>query len=126
MSLATMTIADSSLAAEMWISLRSLLTSHVSMHSIAQPGDGWSVRATNANTMTIQNRRGTLRWTAPDASGAGTWHISATNPGGYTAHGRYEFTGEGLLRFDEEEESLELEAAVERRLHPLQGTESRA
>ncbi len=122
----TMTVADSSLAAAMWASLRTLAASHVAMYTVAQPSAAWTVLSNDANEIRLRNLRGTLRWTAPGESGAGTWQISTASPSGRSAHGRYEFTDEGLLRFDEEEEPLEIEAAVERCLQPLQETERRA
>jgi hypothetical protein len=113
--------AHAGLAAEMWISLQALVASHAAMHSIARPKDALSI-AVNTQGVTVKGAHGTLRWTAPDASGAG--EIEIDGPGtsaGNRERGRYEFTEDGFLRLDHAVEALELEAVVEQQLQKLQG-----
>ncbi|HUZ05684.1 MAG TPA: hypothetical protein VMU62_10025 [Acidobacteriaceae bacterium] len=124
--------ADPRLAAAMWTSLRALAASHVAMYTIAQPSAAWTILSNSANEIRLRNLRGTLRWTSPDATGTGIWQILVPPGNLVKKYGSYTFTEKGLLRFQDEEISLEIETAVERQLQELQqlqqrpGTEKRA
>ena len=125
-------IAGPNLAAELWTSLRALAASHAAMHSVAYPHDAWIVLSSDGSALAIASTQILLEWNATSASsGIGTWQLipASSNENVATAQnhrGTYFFTSDGFVCFGESSEILELEAAVEKILSPLQNLERRA
>lgn len=101
-------MASKSLARELWISLASLLRSHVEMRSLAQPAAGLRIISTSDTHVELESRSCKLRLTSPDASGAGTIEfcsLEKSTP--------FFFTEDGLVHFKKPDAAMEMEAAVE-------------
>lgn len=104
----TAPVASKLLAQELWISLASLLRSHVEMRVIAQPASELRIVSTSEVHVKVQSRACKLRLTAPDASGVGT--IEFCSPEKSTL---FFFTEDGLIHFKNSDAAMEMEAAVE-------------
>ncbi len=120
MSPAAMEISPASklFARELWISLASLLRSHVAMRAIAQPSADWQVIASSDASVKIEGCGRTLRITSPDDSGAGT--VAFNSGGQMDAEGStaFFFTEDGRISFlvsgaTLNQKGMEMEAAVE-------------
>lgn len=112
-------LASSGFAVELWISLVSLLRSHVAMHSVARPALAARI-STDAHSATLLGRRGKLIVTAPDASGTGSLEFRPESSELADEYSRFFFTDEGLIGGDDLDPAIEMEAAVERWLDMVQ------
>lgn len=111
-------IASPEFAAELWISLVSLLRSHVAMHSVARPALATRI-STDVHSATLLGRRGKLIVVAPDASGTGSLEFRQENGELGDAYSKFFFTSEGLIGGDLEP-AIDMEAAVEHWLDRVQ------
>ena len=101
-------MASKSLARELWISLASLLRSHVEMRALAQPATGLRIVSTSDTHVELESRSCKLQLTAPGVSGSG--NIDFCSPEKSTL---FFFTEDGLVHFKKPDATMEMEAAVE-------------
>lgn len=111
--------ASTALSDELWISLASLLRSHVAMHGIAQPGSGLrTLSSSNAEVVTI-GPRGKLQIVRPDRTSAGTVEFRPESAEASDEYETFYFTQNGNIHFQHVEAAMEMEAAVEHLLHKV-------
>lgn len=111
--------ASPAFAAELWISLVSLLRSHVAMHSVVRPALATRI-STDAHSTTLLGRRGKLIVAAPDASGVGSLEFRPEDSELRDEYSTFVFTREGLIGGDDLKPAIDMEAAVERWLGKVQ------
>jgi hypothetical protein len=115
-------LASDYLAKELWISLSSLLRSHVTMRSLAQPAADLRIISSSDSLVELKSYRRNLSISSPEKSGAGA--IEFNTPGkNKNESGSYFFTEDGLIHFEDSgvegaeknvtAKGMELEAAVE-------------
>jgi hypothetical protein len=111
--------ASPQLQRELWISLASLLRSHVAMQSIARPSAALAVTLYADAELRVEGPVGSLSVTAPDASGFGGIAWEARRQDAAPEQSTYFFAPDGRLRWDQSGPGLELEAAVEQLLRKV-------
>jgi hypothetical protein len=107
------TFASPQLAAELWISLASLLRSHVAMHSIAQPNGKLRISSRSGKGLELLGPIGKLTILPPDAAGAGSTEFRPEAGELGDEYATFFFTEDGLVRLADTDVPLEFEAAVE-------------
>lgn len=113
------TVASVQLAAELWISLVSLLQSHAAMRSIAQPEA--SVRVTaGVGSATLLGRAGKLILISPDRSGIGSVEFRPQAADVNDEYSTFFFTEDGLVKMHDADAALDLEMAAEQWLGRVQ------
>jgi hypothetical protein len=108
------------LAAELWISLLSLLRSHVAMHSIAAPGHPLRIHSSSNARLDVLGPFGKLSIVGPNASGIGAIEFRPEAGELGDEYATFFFTEHGLVRVEGLELSMEIEAAVEYWLRKVQ------
>ncbi|MEO6828164.1 MAG: hypothetical protein ABI164_00020 [Acidobacteriaceae bacterium] len=115
----TVPMASRQLAQELWISLSSLMQSHAAMHSIARPG--MALRFTSSDSAAVLlGPLGKLSILSPAESGVGATEFRPEAGEMGDEYAQFFFTEDGLLFFQDLNESAEMEAAVEHFLHKVQ------
>lgn len=109
----SMEYATQQLAAELWISLASLLRSHVAMHSIARPNGALRIVSSSDTALELLGGYGKLSLLAPTASGIGATEFRPEAGELGDEYAGFSFTEDGLIRIDDLEDAMEIEAAVE-------------
>lgn len=112
--------ASPQLAAELWISLVSLLRSHVAMHSIAAPGHPLRIHSSHKSRLDVLGPFGKLSIVGPNASGIGAAEFRPENGELGDEYAIFFFTADGLVRLEGSELSMEIETAVEYWLRKVQ------
>ncbi len=114
MSLAvTLPMASQSLSREAWVSLASLLRSHVAMRSIAQPGGALRILSNSDTAVEILGAYGRLSVLGPSETGqcAVEFRPEAGELG--DEYSAFFFTEMGLVQFANLDDPIDIEAAVE-------------
>lgn len=111
--------ASTEFSRELWISLASLLRSHVAMHSIARPGVPLRI-ASDAHSATLLGPRGKLIVLSPDASGLGSTEFRPEAGELSDEYSVFSFTDEGLVYVENSGTALDMESAVEHWLRKVQ------
>lgn len=117
---ANLTSADSPLSNELWISLSSLLRSHIAMHSIAQPGNNLRVLSSSNAEVVVIGPWGKLHVVRPDAAGMGATELRPEFAESGDEYETFHFTEDGSIRFQNSEAVLDMESAVEHLLGKVQ------
>jgi hypothetical protein len=112
--------ASPQLAAELWISLVSLLSSHVAMHSIARPESKLRVHSSSSTRLDVLGPIGKLTILAPDACGTGVTEFRPEAGELGDEYDTFFFTEEGLLQFAALDGALDMEASVDNLLRKVQ------
>jgi hypothetical protein len=108
------------LAQEMWISLASLLRSHVAMHSIAQPDGQLRIIATSDAAVEVLGSYGKLSVLGPDQSGRGSTEFRPEAGEFGDEYSTFFFTADGLIQLEDADLSMDVEAVVEHWLRKVQ------
>src|SRR5665213_690169 len=109
----TISLASPLLAAELWISFASLLRSHVAMHSIARPDNQLRIVSISGSAVELLGSTGKLNILGPDASGTGATEFRPEAGELGDEYSAFFFTEDGLLHFDDLNDAMEMETAVE-------------
>ncbi len=112
--------ASQSLAKELWISLVSLLRSHVAMHSIAEPSGQMRVSAKSDAALELLGANGKLSLLGPDASGKGSTEFRPEAGELGDEYSTFFFAEDGLIHLENSDAAMDLEAVVEHWLHKVQ------
>ena len=112
--------ASPQLAAELWISLASLLRSHVAMHAIAAPARSLRVHAGSQSRLDVLGPMGKLSIAGPNAAGVGATEFRPELAELGDEYATFFFTEDGLVRLEGMPQALEVEAAVEHWLRKVQ------
>ena len=112
--------ASPRLSAELWISLASLLRSHVAMHSIAAPGTSLRIHSGSKSQLDVLGPIGKLSVVGPNASGIGATEFRPENGDLGDEYATFIFTEDGLILLEGWKDALEMEAAVEYLLRKVQ------
>ncbi len=112
-SLAAIPHASKELTRELWISLASLLRSHVAMHSIARPDNSLRIVPSSDSSVELLGLNGKLILLAPAASGIGSIEFRPEVGELGDEYAVFFFTEDGLFHSDGFDNALDLEAAVE-------------
>ncbi len=113
--------ASNSLTRELWISLASLLRSHVAMHSIGQPGARLRILAATDSRLEILGAYGKLSVLGPGESGVGSTEFRPEAGELGDEYSTFIFTEDGLILVEEAETPMDLEAVVEHWLRKVRG-----
>ncbi|MGC1782498.1 MAG: hypothetical protein WA708_08280 [Acidobacteriaceae bacterium] len=111
--------ASTALSRELWISLASLLRSHVAMHSIARPAAPMRIAA-DSHSATLLGSRGKLIVLGPDASGKGSTEFRPEAGELGDEYCTFFFTEDGLVYIENSETALDMESAAEHWLRQVQ------
>lgn len=106
-------LASSALAAELWISLASLLHSYVAMHSVTRPDIKLRLAAKSKAELELLGPIGKLLIVGPDASciGATEFRPEAGELG--DEYSTFFFTEDGLVHIESTDVAMDVETAVE-------------
>jgi len=105
--------ASQSLAKELWISLTSLLRSHVAMHSIAKPSGQLRVTVKSDAALELLGSNGKLSILEPDASGTGSIEFRPEAGELGDEYSTFFFTEDGEIHLENSDAAMDLEAVVE-------------
>lgn len=114
-SFASKTFAD-----ELWISLASLLRSHIAMHSIAQPGCALRVLSSTASEVVVLGPWGKLHVMGPDKIGVCAIEFRPENVELGDEYETFGFSDDGMVRFQTSGTGMDMESAVEYLLRKVQ------
>lgn len=112
--------ASPQLAKELWISLNSLLRSHVAMHSVASPSHSLRVHASNNIQLDVLGPLGKLSIVSPNSTGIGAIEFRPENGELGDEYATFFFTEDGLVQLEGLESPQDVEAAVEYLLRKVQ------
>jgi hypothetical protein len=112
--------ASNRLAQELWISLASLLRSHVAMHSIAQPDGVLRIIASSGSMIEILGPQGKLTVLGPVESSKGSTEFRPEAGELGDEYAPFFFTEDGLIRWENSGSAMDIEAAVEHWLRKVQ------
>ena len=112
--------ASQSLAKELWISLASLLRSHVAMHSIAEPSGQVRITAQSDTALELLGANGKLSILGPDASGIGSTEFRPESGELGDEYSTFFFTEDSLIHMENSDVSMDIEAVVEHWLRQVQ------
>ena len=112
--------ASQSLAKELWISLASLLRSHVAMHSIAEPSGQVLVTGKSDAALELLGSNGKLSILGPDASGKGSTEFRPEAGELGDEYSTFSFTEDGLIHLEKSDAAMDIEAVVEHWLRQVQ------
>ena len=114
-------LASPTLTKELWVSLASLLRSHVAMHCVARPGaDLWIVSSSDAEVV-LHGPKGRLRLTAPRACNASTLAFRPLHAVLADEPIQVFFMEDSSIQFENLDRALDMEAAVEYLLRKVIG-----
>ncbi len=119
-SLATTPHASKELTKELWISLASLLRSHVAMHSIARSDDSLRIVSSSDLAVELLGLNGKLILLAPAVSGVGSTEFRPEAGELGDEYAAYFFTEDGLVHLEGLEDAVDIEAAVEHFIRKVQ------
>lgn len=105
--------ASAALTKELWISLASLLHSHVAMHSVARPDGSLRIVSSSASAVELLGLNGKLILLAPAVSGIGSTEFRPEAGELGDEYAAFFFTEDGMFHFGGVENALDMEAAVE-------------
>lgn len=114
------TVASKAFADELWISLASLLRSHIAMHSIAQPSGNLRVLSSSKMEVVVLGPWGKLHIVGPDKAGECATEFRPEVAESGDEYEIFHFTAEGLIQFQNSPTPLDMEAAVEHLLRKVQ------
>lgn len=112
--------ATPALAKELWISLASLLRSHVAMHCIARPGGHLRIISNSGSALELLGSNGKLSILGPDTSGAGATEFRPEAGELGDGYATFFFMEDGLLRLENSDIAMDIEAVVEHWLRKVQ------
>ncbi len=112
--------ASSLLAAELWTSFTSLLRSHVAMHLVARADNRLRIVSSTAAIFELLGPNAKLTIFAPAATGMGTTEFRPEAGELGDEYSVFFFTEDGLLRLEDQNEAVDIEAAVEHFLRKVQ------
>ncbi len=118
--LATTPHASRELTKELWISLASLLQSHVAMHSIARADNSLRIVSSSDSAVELLGSGGKLILLAPAASGIGSTEFRPEAGELGDEYAAFFFTEDGLFHSESVDGAVEIEAAVEHLLSKVQ------
>lgn len=113
-------LAPKAFADELWISLSSLLRSHIAMHSIAQPAKSLRVLSSSKLEIVVLGPWGKLQVVGPDRAGECTTEFRPEIAESGDEYETFHFNKEGLIQFQNADAPMEMEAAVEHLLRKVQ------
>jgi hypothetical protein len=113
-------IASKQLAKELWISLASLLRSHVAMHSIAQPDGQLRIIATSDSAVEVLGSYGKLSALGPDELGRGSTEFRPEAGELGDEYSTFFFTADGLIQLEDSDVPMDTESVVEHWLRKVQ------
>ncbi len=117
---ANMHAASKLLTQELWISLASLLRSHVAMHSISRPANYLRIASKSESALELLGPIGKLSILAPAASGIGATEFRPEAGEIGDEYAAFFFTEDGLLHLEGLNDAMDIEAAVEHFLRKVQ------
>ncbi len=110
-------LASSALAAELWVSLASLLHSHVAMHSVTRPDVKLRLASKSKSELELLGPIGKLLIVGPDASGIGATEFRPEAGELGDEYSTFFFTEDGMVHFESADDApvseMDMEAAVE-------------
>lgn len=112
--------ASKTFADELWISLASLLRSHIAMHSIAQPSGNLRVLSSSKMEVAVLGPWGKLYIAGPDKAGECATEFRPEIAESGDEYEIFHFTSEGLIQFQNSPTPMDMEAAVEHLLRKVQ------
>ncbi len=112
--------ASKPLAQELWISLASLLRSHVAMHSVAQPGGQLRIIAASDSALEVLGSHGKLSVLGPNKSSVGSTEFRPEAGELGDEYSAFFFTEDGLIHLEEPDTPMDVEAVVEHWLRKVQ------
>ncbi|MHB8302843.1 MAG: hypothetical protein ACYDC6_08420 [Acidobacteriaceae bacterium] len=113
-------LASKAFADELWISFVSLLRSYLAMRSIAQPGAPLRVLSSTKSELVVLGPWGKLHIVGPDNAGNCATELRPETAESGDEYETFHFTEDGLLRFQNSDGPLEMEAGVEHLLRKVQ------
>lgn len=112
-------VAAKAFADELWISMASLLRSHVAMHSIAQPTGAPRILSSSKAEVVVLGPWGKLHIVGPDKAGLCATEFRPETAESGDEYETFQFTGEGLIQFHNSDSAMDMEAAVEHLLRKV-------
>lgn len=112
--------ATKQFADELWISLVSLLRSHIAMHSIAQPAGSLRVLSSSKIEIVVLGPWGKLHVVGPDKTGKCATEFRPELAESGDEYETFHFNEEGLIQFQTADTAMDMEAAVEYLLRKVQ------
>jgi hypothetical protein len=107
-------------ADELWISLVSLLRSHIAMHSIAQPAGSLRVLSSSKSEIVVLGSWGKLHIVGPDKTGECATEFRPELAESGDEYETFHFNEEGLIQFQHTNTAMDMETAVEYLLRKVQ------